>query len=121
MCVHYLVDPGDQPVRVVMKVDAGIEREAVAKGESFQLWRKTLGVRHRRVVDKNGNDGNARLQSARYFESDKIRRVVDPAAGLIVRSRPVWPDDGHDNLRAPQSVFDVVRENRRRKEWNRNP
>src|SRR5947207_12166384 len=90
-----------------MEVDPGIEREAIAKGESFQLSWKTLRVRHRRVVDEDGNDRNAGLQSARYFEPDKIRWVVDPSARLIVRSRPVRPDDGDDDLRAPQSALDV--------------
>ena len=107
MGIHYLVDPGNQPVRVVMEIDPGIEREAIAKGQSFQLWRKALRVRHRRVVDEDGNDRNAGLQGARDFEPDKIRWVVDPAVGLVFRSRPVWPDDGHDHLRAAQRVFDV--------------
>src|SRR5438874_8838037 len=90
-----------------MEVDPGIKRETIAKGQSFQLSWKTLRVRHRRVIDEDGNNRNAGLQSARYFEPDKIRRVVDPAARLIVRSRPVRPDDGDDDLRAPQSALDV--------------
>ena len=115
------MNAGDQPVRVVVKVDPGIEREAIAKGESFQLWRKTLGVRHRRVVDQDRNNRNAALQSAGYFEPNKsvgssIRRFA-----WIAASAPFRSDDRDDHFGALQGCLDVLSGNRRRKEWNRNP
>ena len=49
----------DQPIRVMMKINPAIEREAVPKREAFELRRQVLRVGHRRVVDQHRNDGDA--------------------------------------------------------------
>lgn len=103
-----LMNARDKPVRVVMKIDPGIESESIPKGESFDLGRKRFCFRHRRIVYQNRNKGNAMLQGGRYLEPNKIRRIINATAGLIIFSQPLRSDDGHHNLGALQRLFDVL-------------
>ena len=100
----------DEPVRVVMEIDAGVESETIAESESFQLCRKIFRVRHRRVIYEDGDNGNAALQSARYFESDKIRRIIDPAVRCITASGPIRSNYRHDDFGALQRLLDMFAE-----------
>ena len=104
------MNSGDQPIRVMMKINAGIEREPIAKGESFEFSGKTLRFRHRRVVYQDRDNRDAILQGARHFEPNEIGRIVDPPVGRIAAASPFRSDDGHDDLGALQGCLDVFAE-----------
>src|SRR6266404_7530848 len=94
----------------MMKVDAGVECEAIAEGEPFQFRRQILGLGHRCVVDENGDDRNAILQRARHFEPDEIGRVIDATVRQFLTAGPLRADDGDYDLGALQRMLDVFPE-----------
>ena len=104
------MNPGDEPVGVVMKIDAGVEREAVAESESFQLRRQIFCLGHWRVVDQHRNDRDPSFQRARHFKPDEIGRVVDATIQRFLTAAPFRTDDRNDDLRALQRLLDVFAE-----------
>src|SRR5438045_4714342 len=91
----------------MMKINTFIENERVAKGQTLEIGREILHLWHRRIIDQYRNNRDPTLQGSGDFESNKIRRVVDPAIALTATAEPSRTDDCDNNSGAFQCLLDL--------------
>lgn len=53
--LYQLPDASDEPIGMVMKIDTGIEHERIPKGETLEINRQVIDLRHWRVIHQHRN------------------------------------------------------------------
>ncbi len=96
---HQLSNTRNQPIGVMMKIDTRIENERVAKGQTLEICREILHLWHRRIIDQYRNNRDPTLQGSGNFESNKIRRIVNPAIAFTPAAEPSRPYDGDNSMK----------------------
>src|SRR4029434_10013970 len=103
-------DSVDQPIGVIVKINARIQGQSITEREPLERWRQRIWSRHRRVVYQQRNNWNAATGSVFEFQTNNVDRIIDSARSVALFAEPARPDDGNHQTRALDCFLDLLPE-----------
>ena len=100
----------DQPIGVIVKIDAGVEWQRVSECEPLERRRQRIRPRHGRVVDEQRNNRNVAAGGVLKFQTNNVDRIINSARSIALLTEPARPDDGDYQTRALNCLFDLLPE-----------
>jgi hypothetical protein len=94
---------------VLIEIAPGIDLQTVTVDQFLQAIGKLIGVGHRSAFHQDRNDRYPVAQRRLDFDTDWIRRVVDPAPSSS-RSKPTFADDNESDICPSKYAIDMFSE-----------